>query len=342
MKPFRQRWNFFANLGLVSATILISASLAEWMLRIEKQFEPLRLGWVGQFQNRSSKNFIADAQTGWRMRPSRSFVLFRENQEQTYSSNSRGFRSNHDFDAGDRRSKFAFVGDSYTFGTGVGNQDTFAALLEAGSPDRVAWNFAMPGFGVDQVWLSTRLQALPLKPNLLVVTLVNADFERSQIAYRRAEGFAKPTFELVGDRLTQRTNERSPNALMRYLDEYSHLWATWQRAMRWVGIHYGRGRYWTLNLAIIEALREDCRQAGVPVLFVYVPIKSFQRFAALATYMHRTNAAYIDLTEQRPAPPPSIYLPHDGHLSAEGNRYVANLIEQWLKSHPPLTIRAHS
>jgi hypothetical protein len=28
-------------------------------------------------------------------------------------------------------------------------------------------------------------------------------------------------------------------------------------------------------------------------------------------------------------------------LSAEGHRYVADLIENWLKGHPSLTLRAH-
>jgi hypothetical protein len=115
----------------------------------------------------------------------------------------------------------------------------------------------------------------------------------------------------------------------------------WQRAAQWVGIHYSRGEYWTLNQAILDAIREDCRKTGVPVLFVYIPIKGLEPFQALPAYMRRTGAAYIDLTEQRPVPPRSIYLPNDSHLSAEGHRYVANLIDQWLKSHPQPTAQAH-
>jgi hypothetical protein len=111
--------------------------------------------------------------------------------------------------------------------------------------------------------------------------------------------------------------------------------------MQWVGFHLGWGDFWTLNEAIIAAIREDCRQAGVPVLFVYIPAKGFQPFPALQTYLRRSGAEYIDLTEQRPVPPPSIYLKYDGHLSAEGHRYVADLIENWLKGHPSLTLRAH-
>ena len=339
MRQFR--WSLFLNLGLVCVTILISLVGAEEMLRLKTHVYPMQRGWVGQFQNRPSLNFITDAQTGWRMRPNHSFVWTADQFAHTYRSNSQGFRSDSDFDAGDRRLKLAFVGDSFTFGTGVANEETFLSFVEKGAPDRISWNFGMPGFGVDQVWLSARHQALPLKPDLLVVGLINADFERSQVTFRRLEGFGKPTFKLVSGQLIERTNEQPPNALTQYIDESSLLWAVWQRAVRSVSIRFGLGEYWTLNQAIIDALREDSRKAGVPVLFVYIPIKGLQPFPALRSYMQRTGAAYIDLTEQRPVPPRSIYLPHDSHLSVEGHRYVADLIEQWLKSHPSVALRAH-
>ena len=335
----RLKWTLFANLGLLFATISIAVIGAERILQSHVRFYPVQMGWVGQFQNRRSANFIPDAQTGWRMRPKHSFVWAADQQTHTYISNSQGFRSPNDYIAGDPRFKLAFVGDSFTFGTGVANDETFPAVLENGAQDRVSWNFAMPGFGVDQAWLSARYQALPSKPDLLVVGLVNADFERSQVVFRRLEGFAKPTFKLVQGRLTLRTTEAPPNALMQLLDERSRLWSMWIGAVRWAGIRYGLGEYWTLNQAILDALREDCRKVGVPVLFVYIPIKGLQPFQSLRAYLQRTEAAYIDLTEQRPVPPVSIYLPHDSHLSVEGHRYVAELIEQWLKAHP-LTVRA--
>jgi hypothetical protein len=332
------------NVILVFATILMCLLCAEWGLRLGSNvypsFYPAKKGWVGEYENRPSTTFVTDPQTGWRMHPNVSFVWTIGKEDQTYTSNSQGFRSGSNFDKNDRRVKFAFVGDSFTFGTGVANNESFPELLARDSPHRTSWNFAMPGFGVDQMWLSSRYQALPLKPDLLVVGLVNVDFDRSQVPYRRLEGFAKPTFKLVGGELTPRIGPERPNPIMRYLDEYSRVWSMWQHALDWVGIHYGLGDFWTLNEAIISALREDCRRAGVPVLFLYIPVKGFQSFSALQAYMHRTRAEYIDLTEQRPAPPNSIYLKYDGHLNAEGHRYVANLIEAWIKTHPPLTVRA--
>jgi len=341
MHTFRQKWSLCVNLGLACATILFFTVCAELMLRMTGSFYPARMGWVGQFQNRRSANFIDDAQTGWRMRPNHSFVWTYDGHADTYRSNSQGFRSAGDFDTHDHRLKLAFVGDSFFFGTGVANEDTIPSVVEKAAPGRIAWNFGMPGFGVDQIWLSARYQALPLKPDVLVVGLVNADFARSQVPYRRLEGFSKPTFKLVHGKLLRRATEQPPNILWRNIDERSRLGGMWQDALRWAGVHLSLGEYWTLNQAILDAIREDCRSAGVPVLFVYIPAKGFRPFQALPLYMQRTGAAYIDLTQQRPVPPPSIYLQHDMHLSAEGNRYVAELIEQRLRSYPPLTARVH-
>jgi hypothetical protein len=328
------KWSLFVGPALLCVTVLICFAVGEWALKRTHRYYPVQMGWVGEFQNRLSANFMADAQTGWRMRPSRTFVWTFDEHEHTYTSNSQGFRSLADFDGHDKRFKLAFVGDSYTFGTGVPDDECYPALLGADAPNRVSWNFAMPGFGVDQAWLSARYQALPLKPDLLVVGLVDADFSRSQVPFRRLEGFGKPTFKLVDGRLAQRGIEAPPNFLMQYLDERSRLWSlavnTWQAA----GRRYRVGEYWTLNQAIIESIREDSRKANVPALFVYIPVKGLRPFPSLHTYMQRTGADYIDLTDQRPVPPRSIYLKSDGHLSAEGHRYVANLIEQWMKGHP--------
>jgi hypothetical protein len=95
------------------------------------------------------------------------------------------------------------------------------------------------------------------------------------------------------------------------------------------------GNYFLLNQTILGNLLEDCNRNSVPVLFVYIPTKEFQPFPALAGYMRRAGANYIDLTEIRPALPPSIYLRQDGHLSSEGHRYVAGLIDSWVRSHMP-------
>ena len=77
---------------------------------------------------------------------------------------------------------------------------------------------AMPGFGLDQMWMSVRHQALPLKPRLVIVAFIDEDLDRSLTAYRQWEGFNKPTFELEGGILRPQNAHDRPTGLIRYLE----------------------------------------------------------------------------------------------------------------------------
>jgi hypothetical protein len=325
------RW----NLLLLSVSVLFTISVAEVLMRRVYTGTPFSYGWVGQYPNRPSRNFITDELTGWRMRPAHEFAWLRENETHTYRSNSQGFRADAEFNPSDSRKKIVLVGDSYTFGTGVAYEDTFGAVLQRKSKETVVYNLGMPGFGVDQVWMSVRHQAMNLRPDLIVAGIVDADFERSLIPYRNAEGFNKPTFKLEKGQLVQRAHEHSPPFVQNFLEHHSSIWAVYRRAPKWLGRRYPFGEYYLLNQAIIDAIRSDCQRQSVPVLFVYIPTSEFNSFPALSAYMRRSGANYIDLTEMRPVPPRSIYLRHDGHLSVEGHRYVANLIDGWVRNHMP-------
>jgi hypothetical protein len=188
----------FLNTGVLCCTFFLSAGVAEVVLRLTNVSPPVRMGWVGKQYDPPGPELTADPDTGWKMKPNQAFVWRREGQDDEYRANSAGFRSGHEFDPSDGRYSIALVGDSYTWGSGAAYQDTFAALLEKDSLDKVvSWNFGILGFGVDQVWLSARHKALPMHPDLLVVGLINADFERSQIPHR--EGYDKPTFRLKAE-----------------------------------------------------------------------------------------------------------------------------------------------
>ena len=330
-----RRFGKAVNIALIAGSLLVTTAAAEMLMRRIYVGQPFSWGWVGEFKNRPNLNFIPDELTGWRMRPSQDFSRMTEDVQHVYHSNSQGFRADADFSPLDPRKKIALVGDSYTWGFGADFLQTFGALLQSKVSSRVVYNFAMPGFGIDQVWMSARHQALSFKPDLVVAGIVDADFERSLMPYRAAEGFNKPTFKLVNGQLVLRTREQPPGSLTHFLDQNSSILAVARHVPKWVGRKYPLGNYYRLNLSILQALLDDCNRNSVPVLFVYIPIKEFQPFPSLAAYMRRIHANYIDLTQLRPVPPHSIYLPRDGHLSPEGHRYVANLIDAWIRTNMP-------
>ena len=329
----KNRFGPAANLVAVLAGLSISVLLGEGLMRFVPAVQPYSLGWVGQHQNRPSRNFIADPDTGWRMRPNHEFSWITDGLSHIYRSNSQGFRAEADFNLSDARKHIVLVGDSFTWGSGVEYGQTFGALLERESGQRVVWNLAMPGFAVDQVWLSTRHQAMAMKPDLIIAGLVNADFMRSQESYRHTEGFNKPAFKLVQGRLTRRTIEKPPGPFLRFLERHSCIWSAVRSSDRWLGYRFPVGNFWNLNRAILDQLQADCKQRQVPLLFVYIPTKDSPPFPMIRKYLRASGANLIDLTEHHP--PRSIYFVRDGHLSPEGHRFVANLIEGWLHEKAP-------
>jgi hypothetical protein len=311
---------------LVVASTILSVALAESLLRFNPLLRPLPHTYIGEYANRPSRTFDVDPVTGWRMRPHLNRGL--------YQSNAQGFRGNSDFDALETKKKIVLAGDSFTFGYGVELRQTFGAIVESRIRDDVVYNLAMPGFGLDQIWLSVQSQALPLKPNLVIVAFISADFTRSQEAYRITEGFNKPVFKLVDGSLVPKTSQDRPNFLVRLVQDHSSLWRAGDLAARSVAHRIAFGEWWSLNAAILDAIRNDCRKSGVPVLFVCLPTKQWLHFPALRSYMERAGANYVDVTQTNPFRADA-FIPGDDHLNAKGHQYVAEAVLTWIHQNMP-------
>jgi len=311
------------NWILLLLSTTLSLGMGEVALRVVRGNDPIRPPtYVGQRANRPSRNFEADADTGWRMQRSREFEWSIDGHRNTYRSNRQGFRSNRDFDHPSPL-LIGAVGDSFTWGTGVDYKETFGHLIEQRLDGATLYNFAMPGFGIDQMWMSVRHQVLPLRPSLVVVAFVDVDFERSLMAYREVEGFNKPRFILSSGTLRLQTTADVPGRLRLMLATHSQLWAATARLISRVK------ESWPLNAAIFEAIAADCKQQGVPVLFVRLPEKRSTASEPLARLFRSNGLPFIDIPARQP-PPGGIHFKRDGHINATGHAFVADAITDWI------------
>src|SRR5262245_25549514 len=90
------------------------------------------------------------------------------------------------------------VGDSYTFGTDVGDRHSWPAHLEH-MLGRPVVNAGVPGFGTDQIVMRAEALLPTLKPSVLLVSFLSDDFERAGMAtFSRAN---KPYFTVDGGSL---------------------------------------------------------------------------------------------------------------------------------------------
>lgn len=306
---------------------LFSLGLAEIALRVLQFDDEINeLSYLGQFENRPSTNFEVDTDTGWRMRKNHEVQWTIDDNLNTYKANALGFRSNRDFDHSPKV-LIAITGDSFAWGAGIEYNETFGHLLESHVAGSEVFNFAMPGFGLDQMWMSVRHQILPLKPSLIIVAFIDEDLDRSLSAYRKVEGFNKPRFVVDSVRsLRPQTSADMPNSFLRSLQSNSRL-------LKVVSKPLSRMRplseWWILNTAILEAIASDCGRQGVPVLFVRLPEGSSNRFSSLDRFMQSKGFAFLNLGT--PDTPEGLHFKNDGHINVRGHQYVAGKITEWME-----------
>ena len=316
------------NILLLFGSLIFLLLLAEGVLRFFPLLRPLPRTYVGEYENRTKHTWmVADPSIGWKFGPS--------SRSDLYQVNAQGFRGNSDFSPSQPCKIIALAGDSVTFGVGLRYEQIYASLTEAGLPGICVDDMAMAGFGLDQIWQTVLTQALPLHPRLVIVAFTSSAFTFSEEAYRPIEGFNKPTFKLVDGQLLPKTPQDRPNSLVRFLQRHSSLWRVGRLADRAVAHKYPHGEWWYLNAAILDAIQADCRNAGVPLLFIYIPSREWKGFPALNTYMARSQANFIDLSQGDFALIQSMYVPRDGHLNEKGHRQVADAILHWLQQNLP-------
>jgi len=104
------------------------------------------------------------------------------------------------------------------WGANMPYQHTAGNQVESSAENYEVHNLAMPGFGVDQIWLSLLHWGFKLNPDLIIVGFYTGDFNRSLSAFRSEEGFNKPTFRLNGNRLFKLVSGDRPGKAASFLN----------------------------------------------------------------------------------------------------------------------------
>ncbi len=203
------------RLGRLAVDVLVVALLLEGSARLLLTSDALfrriaspydepswRLGWLRRHRgDESPYPFSFDRHhpvRGWTLAPNLSSVeVFRGKR---LSSNSRGLRGRREFAVPKPEGvwRIALLGDSFTFGEGVSDEETFARQVELLLPGVEVLNLGVHGYGHDQMLLTLR-EALPLyRPDVVLVGHVTDDSLRNVTTFR---DFAKPRFRLEGGRL---------------------------------------------------------------------------------------------------------------------------------------------
>jgi len=154
-KPGRAEWALAAFSAL---SVLAVAGLAEAVLRAAP---PAFLAGT-----RARHPHVYSETYGWALRPG---ARYTGRGGEAITVNARGYRGTlHDGRPAPGITRVLMLGDSVTFGSGVSDGETFAALLDA-RPELEVINLGVDGYGTDQALLRLEREGLAYGPAVVVL-----------------------------------------------------------------------------------------------------------------------------------------------------------------------------
>jgi hypothetical protein len=189
-----------ATAALVLASTAFGLVLAELGLRLFGDFRIV------------PQMFVTDENVGYRLESNVREVTERPGvYRYAWTTNAQGFRGERAYavpkPAGGRR--VLMIGDSFTFGMGVDDDEIAAVRLEGalrevcGDPGIEVVNTGVPSYGTSQELATLERYGLPLQPDVVVLSVVSNDAD---------DNLATGLHELVGDSLREREVTAGPGS----------------------------------------------------------------------------------------------------------------------------------
>ncbi|MGH0029223.1 MAG: hypothetical protein ACQGVC_05500 [Myxococcota bacterium] len=247
-------------------------------------------------------------------------------------------------------------GDSFAFGEGVGDEQTFCHALTRLDPRVEAVNLGQPGYGVDQAYL--RYRGLPdgFEHQVHLFTFIGPDLSRA--GSDDFHGFAKPVFTLDGDALALRgvpVPERGP-ALRRAAGAFLGDLRVTEFVHRARKKLFGRPpregdaifeRLGPMLDRLFQEVAREGQRRGARTLFVYLPLRSEVEAdgrwrAWVRESFEGSGLPFLDLTAALRAEPAETahgyFIPEGaaaaGHYSPRGNAWAGREIHAALDEAP--------
>jgi hypothetical protein len=207
------------------------------------------------------------------------------------NSNSKGLRgkTEYEYERTAGKQRIVLLGDSFTFGSEVSDDETYAHNLESALPHTEVLNLGVQGYGQDQMLLYLKEEGVKYHPDVVILGFTYIDIYRSIWSF---DAYAKPKFNLVSGHL-QLTNVPVPtpeSVLARepYRSKALDLLVMLREKLRWtLGKNETEAR--DLTRALLDEIIATTRSIGAVPVIVYLPvgeeIESLpRRYMALTAY----------------------------------------------------------
>ncbi|HEV7991811.1 MAG TPA: hypothetical protein VGP25_08305 [Gemmatimonadaceae bacterium] len=251
-------------------------------------------------------------------------------------------------------------GDSFTFGSGVSDDETFCAYLEQELPGVRTLNMAQRGYGIDQAYLWYKRDAVRYPHQLHVFAFIWADFER--MAVTTFTGYPKSRLRLKNGALAlenvpvpQWKGESKSATALGMLPDLRLVQLIERQTDQSETAKLARvdAQVWDIAMAVFKDLARLNKERGSNLVLVYLPAPNDlapgaqdRRRQWLAEFSRTSGIPFVDLTDEiRRVPPDSAdwmfitpnALPvqgSSGHYTAAGHRWVAARLAEHLRAMP--------
>jgi lysophospholipase L1-like esterase len=256
------------------------------------------------------------------------------------------------------QTRVVVLGDSIGFGLEVGDEQTFSNVLDERNDVEVA-NLAVQGYDPGQELIKLEREALPLKPDVVVLALcLNNDFADAALPVFLYDGrHPKPFFRIEDGALVQHSEQLRLSLRHRLglaLSEHSRLYGlVAARRAAAVATPVAEVEHWSrrmkealddraaavgLTARLLGQMAEDCRKAGVEFVVLAFPDKpTFRGDTSWLDELRATPSLHgvttVDMAERfrgRSLLFRDVALDGIGHLSVKGHQVAAEIIHDVL------------
>jgi hypothetical protein len=261
-----------------------------------------------------------DPWLGWRNKPNL--------RDERFRTNSAGLRAAREFGEtppADRQ-RLLLLGDSFTFGCSVRNEETFAHLLEAKwMPQWEVLNMAVIGYGTDQQLIALEREGKQFRPHVVLLGFFVGDYFRNLLSFFY---YSKPMFVPDGEGL-KLTHSPVPSP--------EELYADYVSGRRRIG-----AGVWSYALgALRKSLAGDLRDRRITESSpgVLVLSRLMARFAAEVRAAGATPV-WVIIPERKAMKKPSVFDPLEGFCERRAAELqmpcltLTEALRQWTRAHP--------
>ena len=196
-----------------------------------------------------------------------------------------------------------------------------------GGPIFGGLTLSIPGFGVDQMYLSLIHWGLYEKPELMILGIHTDDFFRS---FTNHTLLFKPVFKEVEGKLKLMSPTEKPSRLFRYAERRSRIIDLYKDGDEWLGRNYGLGSWWNFNKLILDKIIEMCKQNKIPLFIIHIPYYTGNSFPVLQKYLDVKNVDYLDIKQAGQGDLDNLYIKEDKHLNEAGHKLMADYALDWI------------